>query len=373
MNIPVLYYHSIANSNNRVWGFLSVPITTFTLQLRLLKFLGYYTCNWEELYQHVQGTKKLPKKTAMLHFDDGFLDNWTVVFSLLKKYNMKASIVVSEDFIEKRKITRPFVTSTTETNLENWWGYLSEDELKEMENSGLVDIQAHGKTHTWYESEPVLEDVYDGTQILPHLYWNGNDSKKHNWLKGDLNKVISKGYPVLKYKKSLELERRFMVNPDFIKKSIETYEPKKTKVQNFDAIQDLLKSYVNNGTIGRYETDDEKNKRLESELLGNKQYLEKVLGKKVDYLVYPGGGKMDEVLALSKKFGYKLVSQGGDLNGFNSGVFRVSRLSATYPFSNNVLYSFLNLIFFFFQLKRGGGNKVIGYFSKIFRKKLGYA
>jgi peptidoglycan/xylan/chitin deacetylase (PgdA/CDA1 family) len=372
MGIPILYYHSVNDNNKRVWGFLSIPILTFKLQVRLLKLLGYYTCNWDELYDHLIGHKKLPKKTVMLQFDDGFLDNWSVVFPTIKKHKTKITIVVSQDFIEKNENKRPFVRNTSNSNINDWWGYLSEEEIREMEESGLVDIQAHGKTHTWYESEPILEDIFDGSQLLPHLYWNNNTTSKVYWLSKNLSNEVEFGYPILKHKKSLELERRYMVNEEFIDESIKAVDKKKTKEENFMIVKNIFNNYLRNDELGRYETEEEKKSRLKDELLGNKQYLEKVLNKKIEYLVFPGGGKSEEVFKLAKKYGYKLVSQGERLNDFGSKIYNVNRISATYPFKIKFLYSFLNLIFFYFQIKRGQGNKLINSISDLFRKKLGY-
>ena len=371
-NIPILYYHSLSDSNRRVWGFLSIPILTFKLHIKLLKFFGYYTCTWDELFSHINGKKELPKKTVMLQFDDGFLDNWTVVFPIIKKNDIKITIVVSKDFIEKSNSKRPFVVETKERNINDWWGYLSEVEIIEMESSGLVDIQAHGKTHTWYESEPVLEDIFDGSQLLPHLYWNNNSDSKTHWLSKNLSDVVAFGYPILKHEKSLELDRRYIVNQEFIDESIQAVDHRIAKKENFKIVKNIFKIYEDNGSLGRFETEEEKQKRLAEELSGNKKYLENLLNKKVEYLVYPGGGKSTEVFKLSKKYGYKLVSQGEQLNGFGSNIYNVNRISATYPFKIKYLYSFLNLIFFYFQIKRGQGNPLISFISNFFRKILGY-
>jgi len=47
---------------------------------------------------------------------------------------------------------RPFVSEMTARNKAHWWGYLNASEIQAMEASGLVDVQSHAKTHTWYET-----------------------------------------------------------------------------------------------------------------------------------------------------------------------------------------------------------------------------
>ena len=77
-SIPIIYYHSVADHEKQhPWAFLSVRIDIFKSQMKMLKIFGYNTCNWREFYEHSQGIKSLPKKTVFIHFDDGFLDNWT--------------------------------------------------------------------------------------------------------------------------------------------------------------------------------------------------------------------------------------------------------------------------------------------------------
>ena len=64
----------------------------------------------------------------LLTFDDGYRDNYEILFPLLKKYGLKATIFVITD-------TR--------------WSknFLSEANITEMSRSGLVSIQSHTKSH----------------------------------------------------------------------------------------------------------------------------------------------------------------------------------------------------------------------------------
>ena len=53
-SIPVLYYHSVADHKNKNdWSFLSVNIQLFTAQIKFLNFLGYSSCTWDDLYDHI--------------------------------------------------------------------------------------------------------------------------------------------------------------------------------------------------------------------------------------------------------------------------------------------------------------------------------
>ena len=265
-SIPVIYYHSVANhKKEHPWAFLSAKIGVFKAQMKLLSILGYNTCNWKEFYEHIHGLKPLPKKTVFIHFDDGFLDNWTVVFPIMEKYNFKYSVLITPDFIEKNKKVRKFITETNKNNEDEWLGYLSESEVKKMSVSGLVDFQCHGHTHTWFESSDKIIGFYDGKKLLPHLIWNLNPKLKPFWLTNLSNMKVPLGYPIFEYKKSLELQKAFIPNDDFIQECIQNAKNGKDKLRK------IYNDYKSKNKLGKFETNEESQIRLEMELMQTKK------------------------------------------------------------------------------------------------------
>ena len=359
--VPIFYYHSIANHEmTHKWSFLSVSISLFIKQMNFLHKKGYYTCNWKELEDHVNGIKKLPKKTVMFHFDDGFLDNWSVVFPIMKKKNFKYSIVVTPEFIEKGSSLRPFVTDTKENNKDNWWGYLNEIEIKHMSASGLVDFQAHGFTHTWYESSTKIVDINTGGKFYPHIGWNKYPDKKPYWLTNEIE--VDERYPIFEFKKSLELSKRFIPNVELINQLIQAYDKSKTKENNIQIYRDIINEYTQQGKDGKYESDEDASNRMMHELEDTRGYISGITGKATNYLVFPGGGNSTKVIEACKKAGYTLISKGEEQNSFNSKLYQVNRYSATYTFPK-VLNEILNILFMRLQLERAKG----GYFvTKLF-------
>ncbi len=366
--IPVLYYHSVADHNTtRAWSFLTCDIETFVKQMRYLAKRGYYACNWDELYEHMHGIKQLPKKSIMIQFDDGFLDNWSVVFKIMKELNFKFSVVVTPEFIQRHPV-RPFVDATTEENLSEWWGYLCEEELLEMESSGLVDIQAHGYTHTWYPVSDEIIDVYDGTQIEPWLFWNDNIEQKAKWLTNDSLEQIPLGYPIFKNEKSLANLRAFKPSVEFIRSCIDSYNPSKSANENLEVQKQIAADYRADNKLGSYESEDESLERLKKELLGTRNYLERVLGKRVEYLVWPGGGNNERVEQLAFESGYKLISKGSELNKFNCRRHKISRVAAYHEFTPKIIRSDLNVMFLQLQIWRASGNKSISFIVDSIKK-----
>ena len=365
--IPILYYHSVADHDiNRPWSFLSCGIDIFKAQMEYLYKNGFKTCSWDELFRHLNGIEKLPKKTVMIHFDDGFLDNWTVVFPIMKKYNLKFSIVVTPEFIEKSEKIRDFVSETKEKNIKDWWGYLSIGELREMENSGLVDIQAHGYTHTWYPSSDEIIDIYDGTQIEPWLHWNEHPQEKPFWLTNDSLKKIQLGTPIFKNEKSLSNLKAFKPNKTFIYECINAYNKNLTKEENFEKILKIRKNFLIKNELGEYESTQETENRLKKELLETKNYLSDILNKEINYLVWPGGGNNEYVNNLAFEYGYRLVSKGNNLNMYFSRIKRISRLAGYHKFP--LFNKYFNKLFLQLQIKRGEGNKAIGTFIDFVKK-----
>ena len=292
--IPILYYHSIANHQNKSnWSFLSIPINVFQKQIDYLVKLQYHACSWDELYEHINGFKRLPEKTVMFHFDDGFLDNWSVVFPIMEKVGFKFSVLLTPEFIQEGEI-RSFISETNESNKPSWWGYLNKKEIKKMSESGLVDFAAHGYTHTWLEASENLIDIHDGSNFYPHLAWNLYPEKKPYWLSKKFTAPI--GFPVFEFKKSLELERRFIPDKEFINEIINNYSNHKTKQENIENANFVLEKYRQSNRLGRYETSNEKQIRLKNELLKSKDDLARIIEKPVNYLVFPGGGNSNEVL-----------------------------------------------------------------------------
>ena len=71
----------------------------------------------------------LPQNSILITFDDGYKNNYTLAFPILKKYNIKATIFLNTAYIGNDR------------------DYLNWDEIKEMYESGLVDFQLHTHSH----------------------------------------------------------------------------------------------------------------------------------------------------------------------------------------------------------------------------------
>ena len=124
IGIPVLYYHSIEPSESNE---LILAPERLREQLQYIKDAGYTTLTMREVYDHLVNNAPIPEKSILITFDDGYMDNYTYAYPLLKEFNMKATI-----FLMTVGVDEGF--------------YISSDQMKEMSDYG-IDIECHTINH----------------------------------------------------------------------------------------------------------------------------------------------------------------------------------------------------------------------------------
>lgn len=133
--ISVLMYHSVAY--NKI--FFTVKPEDFKKQMAYFVEKKYSVIPLAKLAGMIKNKEKIPPKTLVLTFDDGFEDNYFNVFPVLKKYNFSATVFSATDFIGKEQKNES--TGILFKTL-NWV------KIKEMHDSGLVDFEPHGCSHS---------------------------------------------------------------------------------------------------------------------------------------------------------------------------------------------------------------------------------
>lgn len=132
IDLPIVMYHSLLKDVSRHGEYVISP-DDFESDLRYLKQNGYETVVVQDLIDYVNG-KQLPPKPVMITFDDGYYNNYLYAMEIAERLNCK--FVVS-----------PIVSVTelfSESGEENaYYSHLTWDMLKEMNDSGLVEIQNH--------------------------------------------------------------------------------------------------------------------------------------------------------------------------------------------------------------------------------------
>ena len=91
--VPILMYHYV-NNEEPLKSRLGVSPESFERQMRFLRERKYNIVSLEELTDLIKNKKRIPPMTAAVTFDDGYLDNYTHAYPVLKKYNIPAAIFV---------------------------------------------------------------------------------------------------------------------------------------------------------------------------------------------------------------------------------------------------------------------------------------
>ncbi|SHI81754.1 Polysaccharide deacetylase [Dethiosulfatibacter aminovorans DSM 17477] len=376
----------MTHNKKRTWSFLSANIKVFENTLKYLKKNGYKSISLQELYD--LRTKKISddSKLFIITFDDGFLDNYTIAYPMLKKYGFKATVFVNPEFVDQRPVVREQIydriVNGEDVETDASWGYMSWNELKEIDDSGIFDVQCHGMTHTWYVVEPVIVDIHHSGDGYHWLWWNEFVDRKPLWLSDYCDTDIEIGTPVFKYGDSISA-KRFFVNDDIVEfvkkecKGITFLDNKKKRLQYVNDLNREIDSKYR-GNLGRYETDDEYSDRLYNEIHLSKEVIEKKLNKEVRFLAWTTGGTPAVQLAqnIAKDAGYYSATDCSKAyNDLNDDPFYVYRIGG---FSGHDLFGKQSLLFekafIRMQLHRGSGedflfNRLLEGARRIYRRK----
>ncbi len=147
VNVPVLMYHAVSDN---MWGIdeLFVSPASMEEQLRYLVDNGYEPIWFSDLAELEQY-----EKPVILTFDDGYDDNYTELLPLLRKYNVKATVFMIADAMGMQH-------------------KMTEEQVREMADSGLVSIQSHGLTHADMDAmdeETLIRELGESQRILTRV------------------------------------------------------------------------------------------------------------------------------------------------------------------------------------------------------------
>lgn len=292
--IPAMMYHHV---NHEPEDSISITPENFEAQIKYLAESGYRSVHLPEFYGHLKQWN-IPEKLVLITFDDGYADNFIYAYPILKKYKMKASVfpitAFIKDKIEKRgplmhNFELLMKTPLVKGGLDD---FLTWEEMREMEASGLIDIQAHTHAHAAYFEDDWIMRFYDGS-INTKLGWATD---------GDLRP----GIPIYKTGPALAVRRYFddMLLRDKLADHV-SRNGGKGYFLKATAKKELLQIVDMHGKLdGKFETEEESNSRIMNELHFTKELIEIKLNKKVDCICWPWGSVDKKLMARAKKAGY---------------------------------------------------------------------
>jgi len=167
LRVPILMYHYIeyiTDKRDTLRAQLNVSPNVFEKQIQTLQKDGYTFLTAKELGEIMDNKMQLPEKPILLTFDDGHRDFATSVLPILKKYHVKATAYVIPGFLEGSD-------------------FMTKSQLRDVINSGLVDVGAHTVHHISLKGS-----------LYSIVHYEVNESK--DMLEKDYNiKVVSFAYP----------------------------------------------------------------------------------------------------------------------------------------------------------------------------------
>ena len=288
--IPVFLYHQV-NKNSKVTPEL------FEEHLKILKEKNMNTIKMSNLLNE---NKKNVKNSVMITLDDGYYDNYKYVFPLLKKYNMKATIFLNTFYIKNKREREPEILDSREANylaalefLESGIGtseqYMTWEEIKEMNDSGVVEFQAHSHQHKAIFENFILLGIFERDEReSSDLYSYG---------------ITREGYPKFRKRgeysiKGFEIKNEFFeLFCDFYLKTLKNKDKTTIFREGQKFINENIEKYI------KRENDEDFKLRIKKEYLQNKNLIEEKLGNKVNAFCWPWGHRGKKAIEFLKECG----------------------------------------------------------------------
>ena len=203
--LPILMYHSFNNTSTKDYKVVVSP-EVFEAQIAYLCKAGYDVISLDKAVWYMEQEKRPPRKTVAITIDDGYTNNYTAAYPILKKYNIPVTIFVIVDLIGKE-------------------GYMDWGQLKEMSDSGLVDIESHTMSHPWLQyvdDDRLKHELVDSKKTLEEKL--GKDIKFVCYPMGGYDERVKSAAKEAGY------EAAFATKPRKLFPSYDTYEIKRVRI-----------------------------------------------------------------------------------------------------------------------------------------------
>ncbi|MBF0330560.1 MAG: polysaccharide deacetylase family protein [Candidatus Omnitrophica bacterium] len=205
--VPVLMYHSVAPYSQEPLN--NVRLGQFEKQMAYIKNHGYKVLPLGQFVDGLKAGKDFDHKSVVITFDDGYKDNYTSAFPVLKRYGIPATIFVEVGHIGN-------------SNRFTW------EDAKEMSASG-VDFESHLMTGAYLPDLPLEERISQLTESKRLLEVN----LKHpvRFLAFPIGGFDEEGKMLVK---KLGYEAAFTTNRGFDRSMKDVYEIKRIRVKDSD-------------------------------------------------------------------------------------------------------------------------------------------
>ena len=175
--VAVLTYHSVAHDPKWLpWAYdISVAPETLARHLETAARMGCTIVGTRDYLARRAAGTPLPADTVLLHFDDGYLDNWLAALPILRAHRAPATFFASLDFVEPGQSLRGRDAEPS--------GYMNWAELRAVEADPLFEVEPHGVDH----GRIPLSDRSTGELTVANwrrhawMQWAATDGPKYDW------------------------------------------------------------------------------------------------------------------------------------------------------------------------------------------------
>lgn len=163
-SVPIFVYHSI-NARPGPW---TVSTHCFEAQMQYLAANGYTALRANALVDFIEGKAKLPRRSVLITFDDGYLDNYVYAFPILERFGLHGVIFAVTGWIGEgpprshagmgRSVVLPECLNPGERETVIAEGrvdamMLRWSEIKAMEASGVMEAHSHTHSHIHWDRQ----------------------------------------------------------------------------------------------------------------------------------------------------------------------------------------------------------------------------
>lgn len=132
--LPVIMYHSVLDDSNRVSEYVITP-KMLKDDMEYLKEKGYNAVSVKELVDFCEKGTNLPQNPILITFDDGYYNNYSYAYPILKETGFKGVLSVvgiyADNFSREGEV------------MNNNYSHATWNMIKEMSESGVLEIGNH--------------------------------------------------------------------------------------------------------------------------------------------------------------------------------------------------------------------------------------
>ncbi|WP_031363800.1 polysaccharide deacetylase family protein [Caballeronia sordidicola] len=161
-SVPVLMYHHVSPAA----GAVTVSPEHFADQMAMLAREGYTTLGARAFSEYLAG-KRVPAKSVVLTFDDGYLDNWVHAHPVLAEHGFTALGFLVSGWVASGPVRPNAADSASAESLPNLLGHSAAkaaieagetdravmrwSEIDAMRQAGTFEFHSHTHTHTRWD------------------------------------------------------------------------------------------------------------------------------------------------------------------------------------------------------------------------------